>query len=347
MVINMHNLKNLKIVLFFTQFFFKIIFFSCHFITFSTSIEFFNIKTSAILLDFRTLASKMKASAQCGNKILQALACIILIALFFNASFTTNQRSAILTSANENLVGVKQIESKDERPTLKSKGELIALIRKVIEEDKKQADVDNLTSREELPILLNRFGYKTMIEIGVYKGRFADLLLSKWKDFEHYWGVDVWQEQKNYVDGTNAKADEQENNYNMTYTTLTGNYGKERITLVRNYSTLALPLFKKESIDFIYIDARHDYCGCTEDMTNYYPILKCGGLFAGHDFQFESKRANNDWGVCANGTRVEGAVKKAVLEFAKLKGIERVFSTGELFFPSWYFFKRCNELLSS
>jgi uncharacterized protein (DUF1330 family) len=180
-----------------------------------------------------------------------------------------------------------------------------------------------------------------MIEIGVQKGEYALSLLSMWPGFDHYWGIDVWRKQKNYGDTTNVEDEEQTKIYTSTYRALMTKFGKNRITLIRNYSTLALPYFKNESIDFIYVDARHDFCGCTEDITNYFPILKCGGLMAGHDYQFDSRPTGQDWGLCGNGSRVEGSVKRAVLEFAFEKSIKRIYATGEYYSPSWYFFKIC------
>jgi hypothetical protein len=100
---------------------------------------------------------------------------------------------------------------------------------------------------------------------------------------------------------------------------------------------MAVSSFEDESIDFIYVDARHDYCGCSEDLDSYFPKLKCGGLFADHDYQYESRQKDNDWGLCANGTRVEGSVKRAVLDFARRNLIEKVFSTVDAHFSSWYF----------
>jgi predicted O-methyltransferase YrrM len=201
--------------------------------------------------------------------------------------------------------------------------------------------LDKLKDRSELPILLNKFKYKTMIEIGVMKGEYAMTLLSKWREFEHYYGIDAWEQQKNYADGTNVGNREHMRLYQHTLKTLTERFGKNRITLIRNYSTLALPKFKKDSIDFIYVDARHDYCGSSEDINNYYSVLKCDGLMAGHDFQFDSRPFDQDWSLCANGSRIEGSVKKAVLEFAQQKRIKPIYQTGEKLFPSWYFFKVC------
>jgi hypothetical protein len=72
--------------------------------------------------------------------------------------------------------------------------------------------------------------------------------------------------------------------------------------------------------------------------------LRCGGLFAGHDFEFMFYGADQDWGVCGNGTRIEGSVKRAVLEFAKknkIQLIQLIQQTGEKLYKSWYFFKNC------
>ena len=41
---------------------------------------------------------------------------------------------------------------------------------------------------------------------------------------------------------------------------------------------------KEESLDFVYIDARHDYCAMTEDLLAYWPLVAPGGILAGHDY---------------------------------------------------------------
>jgi len=75
-------------------------------------------------------------------------------------------------------------------------------------------------------------------------------------------------------------------------------------------------IFQDKSIDFIYVDARHDFCGVYEDLSLYFPKLKCNGIMAGHDYHTAEEvikhSPNDDWGVCANGSRIltnGGAVK--------------------------------------
>ncbi len=53
---------------------------------------------------------------------------------------------------------------------------------------------------------------------------------------------------------------------------------------VRNLTTAAATLIPDDFLDFVYIDARHDYCGCMEDMVTWWPKLKLGGIMSGHDF---------------------------------------------------------------
>jgi len=188
---------------------------------------------------------------------------------------------------------------------------------------------------------------KIMIEIGVQSGVFANEVLSKWPSFEQYFGIDLWAEQKNYVDHANIKQEEQDQKYLSTFNLLTNKYGSDKIKLIRNYSTNAVVLFHDESIDFIYVDARHDYCGVYEDLNNYYPKLKCNGMMAGHDYHTVdevAKVSGQDFGLCQNGERNlknGGAVKGAVIQFMKEKNIQNLITTNEGFWISYYFLKSC------
>ena len=43
-------------------------------------------------------------------------------------------------------------------------------------------------------------------------------------------------------------------------------------------------LFDDASLDFVYLDAGHDYISIQEDLQCWYPKVRVGGVFAGHDY---------------------------------------------------------------
>eukprot|EP00976_Prorocentrum_cordatum_P081698 1184517-Prorocentrum_minimum.AAC.4 len=62
------------------------------------------------------------------------------------------------------------------------------------------------------------------------------------------------------------------------------NSDKTHVQLVKGYSTAKAGMFADGSVDFVYLDARHDFCAVREDMEAYWPKVKCGGIMAGHDY---------------------------------------------------------------
>ena len=141
--------------------------------------------------------------------------------------------------------------------------------------------------------------------------------------------VDVWSHQElNYVDKANVD-DEEQNEYLREAKTLLRPF--EGVTRFHKMlSTEAAELFaaNKTTFDFAYIDARHDYCGVTEDIEAYWPLVRPGGILAGHDYltnavqQAQGGRNKlDDFGLCLDGTRNERAVRGAVEDFAMRNGL--------------------------
>ena len=142
--------------------------------------------------------------------------------------------------------------------------------------------VRGLNHRDEIGALLEEHGLKSGVEVGVQQGVFSRIILSQWKSCRSYKLVDIWEHQHNYKDGANVDQETHNKFFEDTKATLKE---YDQITeYYRMYSVEAAKRIEKESLDFAFIDARHDYCGVKEDLEAYWPLVKPGAIMAGHDY---------------------------------------------------------------
>ncbi|HXB16065.1 MAG TPA: class I SAM-dependent methyltransferase [Solirubrobacteraceae bacterium] len=139
-------------------------------------------------------------------------------------------------------------------------------------------------SRLELPMLLNaRHLLGTAVEVGVDEGVFSDYLLSWWRGSKLI-SVDAWLEMPadEYTDTCNTSQRSMEEKFEIT-SELLAPHG-ERSEIRRELSVDAAARFEPGSLDFVYLDARHDFEGVTEDLGAWFEKVRRGGLMAGHDY---------------------------------------------------------------
>jgi hypothetical protein len=197
-----------------------------------------------------------------------------------------------------------------------------------------------VATREELVAVLEERGFESGAELGIQHGGFAAHNLKYWTRCKLYVMVDVWKSQPNYMDSANVDDAGHQEAYEQAMRKIEP--WKDKVTVLRMLTAEAAQQIADESLDFLYLDARHDYCGVQEDLALWWPKLKVGGMLAGHDYltaaEVRARDAGQDWSVCADGSRHEQAVKGAVDEFAAVHGLGQIRYTEEAW-PSWYLFK--------
>ena len=123
------------------------------------------------------------------------------------------------------------------------------------------------------------------VEVGVYRGDLSKEIMRLWKGGKMFL-VDIWRRVgQEYTDACN---DDELLGYMMDVCeAIKGN--EDRANIIRATSETASTLFQDNSLDFVYIDANHSYDHIKKDLELWYPKVKKGGVFAGHDY------INIDW----------------------------------------------------
>jgi Methyltransferase domain len=153
-----------------------------------------------------------------------------------------------------------------------------------------------LPSRYELPVLLNHRRLTGCgAEIGVQAGLFSEHLLQEWEGM-HLISVDPWlaAPTDEYVDISNVDQEEHDRLYAETCARF-ARFG-DRSSVWRTTSLEAADRIPDHCLDFVYLDARHDYESVKEDLESWFPKVRPGGVIAGHDY-YDDVRPEGVYGV--------------------------------------------------
>ena len=117
------------------------------------------------------------------------------------------------------------------------------------------------------------------VEVGTLYGTYASILLRSWPG--HLYCVDPWvnQNESEYKDGAN-KAD-----MRRIWEDVQQNVGRNpRCTLMRMMSLQGADKFEDGELSMAYLDANHSLESVRRDIAAWWPKVKVGGIFCGHDF---------------------------------------------------------------
>ena len=119
------------------------------------------------------------------------------------------------------------------------------------------------------------------IEIGTCRAESTAYFLEKCPNIDLLTTIDPY---KGYQDWNGEITQETVDRFMEVAKKNLKQYGK-RVKMLREESVNAAGTFKDESVDFIFVDGDHSYDATLADCEAYYPKLKKGGIFCGHDYQ--------------------------------------------------------------
>lgn len=142
--------------------------------------------------------------------------------------------------------------------------------------------------------MVSKFGNGSIfVEVGCWKGKsicfLAVEVINSNKDITVY-GVDTWK-------GSAVHQNNPEIINDTLYETFMNNISpvSHIVKPIRMSSLEACKQFKDESLDFVFIDASHEYEDVKKDIDNWLKKVKPGGILAGHDYNWpDVTRAVNE-----------------------------------------------------
>jgi predicted O-methyltransferase YrrM len=186
-----------------------------------------------------------------------------------------------------------------------------------------ESPIDINISRNALGLLFAELGFTKGAEIGTERGIYSEVLLKANPKLTLYC-VDPWKAYKEYREHTTqSKIDE-------IYKEAIERLKPYNCCIIRKFSDKAYQDFPDGSLDFVYIDGNHDFTHVSEDLRNWTPKVRSGGIVAGHDFATFYGRYGQ-----------YNQVKKAVLKFVEENHISpffRINNPNER--PSWMWVKK-------
>jgi len=179
------------------------------------------------------------------------------------------------------------------------------------------------SSRNDLPLLFKELGFKTGVEVGVYKGEYSEKFCEQGL---HMNLVDPWIVYKNY------RKHPKELPYNELEEITRKRLLPYDCNIIKANSMDALASIPDGSADFVYIDSNHSLPYIAQDIYEWNRKVKVGGIISGHDY---FNGSNNPYWIriCH--------VKYVVDVCTKIFGIDNYYVIGDRDKrPSWMWVKK-------
>lgn len=150
--------------------------------------------------------------------------------------------------------------------------------------------------RDDLALLFNALGFKIGVEVGVERGYYSEILC-KANPKAIVYGVDPWESLD--ICKNNPLERRTQNHRTQRGCDRIFEEAKLRLShypnhiIIRKYGIDAVNDFADSSLDFVYIDANHEYSCVMSDIDIWSKKVRPGGVVSGHDY-YDSAQDTQD-----------------------------------------------------
>jgi SAM-dependent methyltransferase len=125
---------------------------------------------------------------------------------------------------------------------------------------------------------------RTMAEVGVWKGRATKALASNTRGT--LYAIDTWAGVPDDPKQAEYYGDQGEDAYREFLANLAPEIELGTVIPMRSSSTDAAATFEPETFDLVFVDADHRYEAVRDDLEAWWPLVRRGGVLAGHDYHW-------------------------------------------------------------
>lgn len=129
---------------------------------------------------------------------------------------------------------------------------------------------------------IKAFQLEMLVEIGVYRGDFAEYMLRDCTAISKYYMIDPW---RNIIDW-NKPANTNDDEFSLIYQEAMSKtaLAEHKRVVLRGTTSEVISSIHDNAIDFAYIDGDHTLKGISIDLISIWPKIKDNGFIAGDDF---------------------------------------------------------------
>jgi predicted O-methyltransferase YrrM len=130
--------------------------------------------------------------------------------------------------------------------------------------------------------IINTTNTQSVLELGVWKGQFAEHLLRECPGIAHYVMLDPWR----HLDGWNKPANVDEDTFAAHFAEAMARteFASAKRRVLRGTTLERIDDIPDGSLDLVYVDGDHTLRGISIDLIRSWPKVKPGGILGGDDY---------------------------------------------------------------